>query len=47
MVKAWGSAKTDAEIVEFVLTTAPNCYALITTLVIGTDLQGEDILKLT
>jgi hypothetical protein len=47
MVKAGGSAKTDAEIVAHVLATAPNSYDSITTLVLGTDLTDPDILKFT
>jgi hypothetical protein len=47
MVKAGGSAKTDAEIVANVLATAPNSYDLITTLVLGKDLTDPDILKFT
>jgi hypothetical protein len=45
MVKAGGSAKTDAEIVAHVLATAPNSYDSITTLVLGKDLTNKDILK--
>jgi hypothetical protein len=45
MVKAGGSAKTEAEIVEHVLATAPNSYDSITTLVLGKDLTDPDILK--
>jgi hypothetical protein len=47
MVKAGGSAKTDAEIVAHVLATAPNSYDSITTLVLGKDLTDPDILKFT
>jgi hypothetical protein len=47
MVKAGGSAKTDAEIVAHILATAPNSYDLITTLVLGKDLTDKDILKFT
>jgi hypothetical protein len=41
MVKAGGSAKTDAEIVEHVLATAPNNYALVTTLILGKALKDR------
>jgi hypothetical protein len=47
MVKAGGSAKTDDEIEEHVLATAPNKYNSITTLELGKRLKDNDILKFT
>jgi Zinc knuckle len=45
MVKARGSAKTDTEIVENVLATAPNNYNLVTTLNSGKYLKDKETLK--
>jgi hypothetical protein len=45
MVKAGGSAKTDAEIVAHVLATAPNNYNSVTTLILGKDLKYKETLK--
>ena len=45
IVKAGGSAKTDAEIVAHVLATAPNSYDSVTTLILGKDLSDATTLK--
>jgi lysine/ornithine N-monooxygenase len=45
IVKAGGSAKTDAEIVAHVLATAPNNYDSVTTLILGKDLKDKETLK--
>ena len=45
MVKAGGSAKTDAEIVAHVLATAPNNYDSVTTLILGKDLKDKETSK--
>jgi membrane protein YqaA with SNARE-associated domain len=46
MVKAKGSANTDAKVVAHVA-TAPNSYDSIMSLLLGKDLTDKDILKYT